>query len=482
VFFRDIDITRDATAEYLQSLPMGSPDNRMGNDPINTPASGLPNLWLNVGAVNAMKQSGDRYTSGACGAGGVPDGDVTGCTSDANTGANSEYDVDGHFFSVNVDAVTAGQNLQIQVYDPAWTYQGDSCEQNVMTDTQIAALRDLPETTMQDAVARFGPGEPLDGASTKTKYCAGDQSLAYDGATGNMAATSYIVRGPDNTPFNSRDNPVISGCTRTFTGRNITATGIYDRLRETTAYDQQTVAEQGFEQVPFKQHFRQWFTLCTIPAANVTANTRYIVQVRSNPNTSNLPTSAQTASTTPSGGHNRFSLRAGFGATTTPPTNPSTTGIGVYGEGRLPIFVNATAQATTSFYLARITEEYAGEVIVLNFFDIGDVGEGGSVNFSLSPTTDVTSGAFTGCTVIRDGVPTYTPPAAGCGVNGMTSARYQGRAVSVQIPIPTAYNCDEASRTGCWIKINMTFSGSASPNDTTTWSAAVLGDPVRLTE
>ena len=32
-----------------------------------------------------------------------------------------------------------------------------------------------------------------------------------------------------------------------------------------------------------------------------------------------------------------------------------------------------------------------------------------------------------------------------------------------------------------WIKVGMTYSG-AQPNDTTTWSATLTGDPVRLVE
>ena len=41
---------------------------------------------------------------------------------------------------------------------------------------------------------------------------------------------------------------------------------------------------------------------------------------------------------------------------------------------------------------------------------------------------------------------------------------------------------NEDERNGCWIRIAMTFNGDANPSDTTTWTASVLGDPVRLVE
>ena len=37
---------------------------------------------------------------------------------------------------------------------------------------------------------------------------------------------------------------------------------------------------------------------------------------------------------------------------------------------------------------------------------------------------------------------------------------------------------DRVTRTACWFKINITYNGT--PQDTTTWSANVIGDPVHL--
>ena len=482
IFFDEVEIRRDATAEYLQSLPMGSPDNHMGNDPINPASTGQPQLWVNVGGRGANKQSGDRYLNGNCSSGGLPGGTTTGC-SGGGADQNLEYDVDGHFFAIRVDEVTAGQPLRIQVYDPAYTYTGDRCEHNPVQNQSgrlISTLVNLPENTMNDGADRYAPGNTI--------YCPGDQSLNGGSASsGHHYATSFIVRGPDNTPYESRDNPVVEDCAPvTFTGRSINSNEIWDRLRETAAYDGNPISEFGFEGVPFRQHFRQWFTVCEIPAGEVDVGTYYL-QIRSNPDVSNLPWSALNADTTRNhGGHNRMALRAGFGGMAVPDGSeagvPDGSNVGIFGEGRLPIYANAQNTATTEFFLARMTEEYAGEVVALTFYDIGDVGSGG-VNFSVTPPPDSNVGSsFSGCTIIRDGVPTLTPTVTNCGVVNMTSNVYNGRAVTVQIPIPANYTCDDADRYGCWLRVTMTYTNGAVPTDTSTWSASILGDPVRLIE
>ena len=48
------------------------------------------------------------------------------------------------------------------------------------------------------------------------------------------------------------------------------------------------------------------------------------------------------------------------------------------------------------------------------------------------------------------------------------------------IPIPSNYTCNDNDPLGCWLKINYIF--PAGVNDTTSWNAYLLGDPVRLTE
>jgi hypothetical protein len=63
-----------------------------------------------------------------------------------------------------------------------------------------------------------------------------------------------------------------------------------------------------------------------------------------------------------------------------------------------------------------------------------------------------------------------------------SSGGFDGKLLTIDVPIPTNYDCDDASATGCWVKIKAQYPSGATVNDATTWSAAILGNPVRLVE
>jgi hypothetical protein len=48
--------------------------------------------------------------------------------------------------------------------------------------------------------------------------------------------------------------------------------------------------------------------------------------------------------------------------------------------------------------------------------------------------------------------------------------------MQIRIAIPNTYSCT----TDCWWTIEVTYAGGA--NDTTTWSARIEGNPVKLVE
>jgi hypothetical protein len=62
------------------------------------------------------------------------------------------------------------------------------------------------------------------------------------------------------------------------------------------------------------------------------------------------------------------------------------------------------------------------------------------------------------------------------------AAQFNGAWVTLQIDIPNTYSCTLGVTTtaGCWWKIKYIISGQG--NDTTTWSADIIGDPVHLVE
>ena len=68
LFVSNEAISRTAVVEFVLPVPLGSPDNYFGNDPINPPAAGQPGLWGNIHGVGTDDKSGDRYAAGCRGA------------------------------------------------------------------------------------------------------------------------------------------------------------------------------------------------------------------------------------------------------------------------------------------------------------------------------------------------------------------------------------------------------------------------------
>jgi hypothetical protein len=64
---------------------------------------------------------------------------------------------------------------------------------------------------------------------------------------------------------------------------------------------------------------------------------------------------------------------------------------------------------------------------------------------------------------------------------GVTPSGNNGRLQTITVPIPTNYTCQDSSQTGCWFRVNFSFPG-VTVNDISTWSASILGDPVRIVQ
>ena len=457
IFISAVDIQRQSLAEYVQAVPMGSPDNTLGNDPDRWTTTGYtpPYYVLNVGSPDSTKVNGDRFTSGVCATG------VSGCSGTTNL----DYADFGYFFKITVDARPASGDLNIQAFDPALTVQGNTCESTNLpaadaTWTSQASTLVSGGTVPSDAYNRYQRGQISNG-----RYCVAD-SVQPSGTAWDMD-TSYIVRAPDNTPFDNFDNPIV--CGKTFGSYNESVVGL---LQSTTV--------RTPENMTFASHFRRWTTLCTIPWAQVQVGD-YLLQITSTADQSSPPNSlGNFDSTVSTGGYNKYMLRAGWG------TNPSATGwntgVNLFADGRLPIYVNQSDSSIAStFYLARIVPEYAGQMLEIELFDIGDgASSSTAVDLQIQAPPDMTGSGLGTCTFLLDGSSTPTTSST-CTVTGLTSATDQGKMRTVQIPLPDNYGCDAGSDFGCWFKINIDFNGS-SPTDQTTWSARVRGDPVRIVE
>ena len=170
-----------------------------------------------------------------------------------------------------------------------------------------------------------------------------------------------------------------------------------------------------------------------------------------------------------------MALRVGFGNAGVTAVDGSA--VSIYARGKLPIYANATA-ANTTFYLARITPSDAGRTLRVNLFDMGDASAAGTLQ--MLPPTEFGS-TIGGCDFNRNDGASLSFNAGTCTLTNVSSGNgYNGRIVTVDIPIPSTYTCDTASQTGCWFKVRAAFPSGVS--DTTTWSATILGNPVRLVE
>lgn len=445
-------ITRDAVGEFEVPIAMGSPENKIGDDP-ETGHTGSQ-FWINIAGPNATKISGDRYAAKVCPT------SVARCTGTVKPGIqNDDYALDGYFFTMNVKSVDPGKDLILQAYDGAMSYVGDHCTSRTFpTAAQRSYLAGLG---YPDAVARYEGGE--------TDWCSGDQDIA-----GSSVHTTFIVREPDSTPWSVTDNPVVATATcspQTLPSFNTSGTRIFEMLDPNDGkYNGQSDLNPPYGTWTFASVFRRWATLCVIPPGSVSAG-EYIVQVRTN--ASSLDP-AQYDSSVNAGGHNRLSLRAGFGPLGLADLNGAN--VTINARTKLPIYANATG-ADTSFHLARIMPADAGRTLRVTLFDMGDAASAGTLRI-LAPTE---SGAgFADCSFTRDDGGALNV-SSNCRLNNVSSAKgFNGRIVEVDIPIPDDYDCDDDLPTGCWTKVLADFPGGVQ--DTTTWSASILGSPVRLVE
>jgi hypothetical protein len=474
-----IRMSRTALAEFEGPVPMGSPESFLGNDPER---GHRPDHWMNVASLRNSPNNGDRFHAGSCGAN---------ATCLASTPQNPEYSNHGYFMAVEVTAPQPGRDLVFQIFDPAFYEVGDVCtaDGNAVwgssdaVGANAAALRaatsghpDIPAGWYDDAEQRLvrGPG----------RWCPGDWRAGATTGGGGPVTTSYLVRAPDATPWLDSDNPVISTATcapMQFRGYDRTwmqSQTIWQRLTPNSDPNGEWRVSfpDGAWRPTFANSFRRWVQVCRVPAAQVQVGT-YLLQVRTNAAVG-APLAAN--NTVNTWGHNRYSIRAGFVDGPGRHAVPSGAGVQVYANGRLPIYVNADG-ADTQFHLARVRPGGVERLLNITLWDISDGGSSGSMR--IVPPADATlDGAplttFTGCSFAKSGGTWSTNP-SNCSF-GFTANSLNGTLVTISVPIPRGYDCNEADPFGCWVKVAAPFAGAV--NDTTTWSADIIGDPVRLIE
>ena len=481
-------VTRHAVADYTGPQPMGSPCNTMGDEPPGTANAGpagsqlavptgasctsTPDFWMNMNGPDVAKGNGDEYAVRGCGS-----ASEWACTSGL---VNTEFRPEGYFLLVRVLPGAVDKPVTVQLYDPASVHTGDYCDKGV-----YGPLTNNMNIYAPDATTRY----LMNTGGSPSQFCTGDMQAN----TGQPATvTSFGLRGPsdDHNPLNATPLP---GCTRQYKGwyyvdkdegkdskgnQKPNLDGLMAKYLDKSdpAYDSQLA-----------QVFHQWRTLCTFTP---TQAGDYYLQVRTNVKLggttsgdgSFVPPDAATSAmfkqgdaddtSVHGGSSNRFAVRV-FGT-----TSAISQAVSVASYGRMPIFANSDA-ASSTFNLIRVLPGAAGKTVVFKFFDVGDApGNTGGTITVLAPT-DVIGSPIRNCTGTGFKVVSL-PNCSISGVSNSATPSWNAQSETINIPIPPDYSCNYLSSGGCWFRVRVSFTSAV--NDTTTWTAAVNGDPVRLIE
>lgn len=241
----------------------------------------------------------------------------------------------------------------------------------------------------------------------------------------------------------------------------------------------------------------QWYPLCTINSA--APGHRYYVNVKS----------------TSGSGFNGYALRAVAGTYPAACLNrmpaPDVTCYGainsvqpsVSAYGDMDMYNGIAAGTPTKFFLANVKEVYAGKTLNIRLWDPGD-GNGDIFVQVLKPGPAATGTPEAGvpapsCDWKRTDIngnlasASFKPnQGTASGANGCMiqttfggTSPYNGNWADFLIDIPTNYTCDDTvdptkDSGSCWWQIK--YYTTASTSDYTTWSASIVGDPVRLTQ
>lgn len=158
--FDSFGITREATAEYVKPVPLGSPDRCFGQDPTGTFCTADPtDFWAAVSGPYTRKHDGDPYSTHC-----VDNSTASSCAQN-----NPDYARGGTYngYYYGIEVFDASQPLEVWIYDARFD------ERNNYPNVETADAR-------------------------------------FAGSGNNGVTTSYSLHGPDPTPQDPTDNPAVS--------------------------------------------------------------------------------------------------------------------------------------------------------------------------------------------------------------------------------------------------------------------------------
>lgn len=427
--YKSITISRSASAEFRPYVPMGSPSNVLGIEPITgdswekASTKGKQNAyWLAMAGPQQDKGNGDRYSSGNCSS------STANCnTSLAIPNRNLDYTDGEQAYVIRIPDNVVG-TLSVQVFDAVFAYVGDQCDQSTLTGASV-----------YNSLYTSG----------NTPQCTGDQLTNSSHIPSNTTISMYT---PELSPSGSQLITTPSCQSKTFPGYK---GNIRDKVNPAAGtYDQD-----------FVDTFRKWYTVCQMYVDGATAGGDYLLRINMGPlNTAGI---------------NRFAIRVAMlnGSTV---DVVKTSYLQIFSKGRLVVYARENS-ANVTFYLARINSAAAGNTMTVTLFDIGDAA--GTTTLQLLPAEDaknngVSMSQYSGCMYTPPNSAVYQPTSGGCRITGITSSVYNAQIVNIQVEIPENYTCNDADMNSCWTRLSAVYSANVS--DTTSWEVTLDGNPVHL--
>ena len=372
-----------------------------------------------------------------------------------------------------------GQSVRLQIYDPAYVETTSGCTSGPVGDIASSDNNRYPYAT-SDANQRYDNDN-----EASNMFCSGDSDNNGKRFGSEVPTiTSFAMRSPvDNlNPYSAPAlNP--SQCTKQFPGYSYVTNSSGGYVSGPRERNLRNLGTSNNLQPEIAKVFHQWVDLCTFTP---TQAGEYYLQVRNNvalPSGYTLDATGAVAGNSAvinqtgddvsvkGNGTNQFALRAVTGA----PAGA----ISVAPWEKMRIYANADS-ATSTFNLVRVVPAAANKTLVVTFFDVGEAtastaGSSRSSRRDADRTTATTS--ISGCKATGPSTGTLT----NCKVTGITSTANNGKLQTIRIPIPSTYTCQVTSQGGCWFRVPVNFAGRRV-HDATTWTARIVGEPVRLIE
>lgn len=474
-------VARTGIADYSGPVPMGSPCNLFGNEALgsgelsrgsatNCTLGNRPGFWANIAGPKTSKENGDRYATQGCSSAAdsfcLGAGQTDNCDHYGSSSCQGTSVIGKTVYYYRVRLAPGAGTVNVQVFDPAFINVGDNCDVNLRSGWPTS---NTINPSVTDAINRYSFGNSATTPTGTGTFCTGDNQFGF---TTTPPTTTYALLAPNDSGDPSKSQ-VVSGCAPVqFRGLNVDLT---------TYLTASTTQGKSADGIYAQQNFRQWITLNCQLTAPSTGYSDYYLEVRTN---LTLGDASATRVLDPSddagengAGHNRFALRAIASGTAD--------AVSVSAYERMPIYANF-ASGTSTFYMARVPTAGYGKTLRIQLFDTGDSVQTGSIQVNLPASYRAAHPTTVLSCVDRGFLPSSTPgttvlsPCVLTNVNASTG--YQGKVKELDVRIPADYACNDSASADCWFTVSYNYPSAPSSGvtDTTTWSAAVIGDPVRL--